>query len=98
MSPSPYVLDPTGGDLHAEAALLRARGSVTPVELPGGVTAWSIGRIDLVRRLLADPRVSKDPGRHWRAWRNGDIPDDWPLNPRSRATTWSTPTAPSTAG
>lgn len=80
MNPRPYVLDPTGADVHAEAALLRARGSVTPVELPGGVTAWSVGRVDLVRRLLADPCVSKDPTQHWRAWKNGDIPEDWPLN------------------
>jgi cytochrome P450 len=80
MTSGSYVLDPTGSDIHAEAALLRARGSVTPVELPGGVTAWSVGRVDLIRQLLADPRVSKDPSQHWRAWKNGDIPEDWPLN------------------
>ncbi|CCH31305.1 cytochrome P450 [Actinosynnema sp. NPDC047251] len=76
----PYRLDLTGHDIHAEGALLRDRGPVTRVELPGGVVAWSVNRIDLLRRLLADPRVSKDARRHWAAWRDAEVPDDWPLH------------------
>ncbi|SEG66925.1 Cytochrome P450 [Thermomonospora echinospora] len=75
----PLVLDPAGGDIHAEAAELRRRGAATQVELPGGVVAWAVTERDALRRLLADPRVSKDPYRHWPAWINGEIPQDWPL-------------------
>ncbi|GGP54852.1 cytochrome P450 family protein [Saccharothrix coeruleofusca] len=76
----PYVLDPTGRDIHREAAELRARGPATPVELPGGVRAWAITSAELIRRLLADPRVSKDAARHWPPWSAGEIPEDWPLH------------------
>ncbi|WP_367127306.1 cytochrome P450 [Saccharothrix sp. HUAS TT1] len=75
-----YVLDPTGRDIHAEAATLRELGAVVRVELPGGVVAWSVGRIDLLRRLLSDPRVSKDAFQHWSAMLAGEVPDDWPLH------------------
>ncbi|GHF24478.1 cytochrome P450 [Streptomyces mashuensis] len=33
----------------------------------------------LLKRLLTDPRVSKDPHRHWPAWINGEISPEWPL-------------------
>jgi cytochrome P450 len=35
------------------------------VELPGEVVAWSVTSQDLLRRLLSDPRVSKNPRQHW---------------------------------
>ena len=75
----PIPLDPAGGDMHGEAARIRARGRAVPVELPGGVVAWSVTDYALIRRLLTDPRVSKDPRRHWPAYINGEIPPDWPL-------------------
>lgn len=33
----------------------------------------------LLKELLTDPRVSKDPRQHWAAWANGEITPDWPL-------------------
>lgn len=75
----PVVLDRTGADVHAEAARLRSHGPVTPVVLPGDVRAWSVTGHDLVRRVLTDPRISKDPRRHWTAFANGQLDPDWPL-------------------
>jgi cytochrome P450 len=78
--PLPFTIDPAGRDVHGEAASLHERGAATLVELPGEVVAWAITGHDLLRRLLADPRVSKDPSLHWPKWINGEIPADWPLH------------------
>jgi 2-hydroxy-5-methyl-1-naphthoate 7-hydroxylase len=75
----PYPLDPTGTHLHEEEAMLRDRGPVTLVELPGGVVAWSVTSASLVRKLMADPRVSKDPRQHWPLSRDGTVGPSWPL-------------------
>ncbi|MDF2273437.1 cytochrome P450 [Streptomyces coacervatus] len=77
--PDPLVIDPTGRDIHGEAARIREHGPVTLVELPDGVAAWAVSSPDLLRRLLTDPRVSKDPRRHWTRWINGEIAPEWPL-------------------
>ncbi|MBC2908257.1 cytochrome P450 family protein [Streptomyces cupreus] len=77
--PRPLVIDPTGRDIHGEAARIRERGPVTLVELPDGVQAWAVSSPDLLKRLLTDPRVSKDPRRHWPRWINGEIAPEWPL-------------------
>jgi cytochrome P450 len=77
----PIVLDVQAHDIHAEGARVLAAGPAALVELPGGVQAWAVGRLDLLRTLLADPRVSKDARRHWAAWRRGEISERWPLFP-----------------
>lgn len=74
---APHVLDPEGGALHAEATYLRSRGAVVLVELPGGVRAWAPTEYAVLRGLLADARVSKDPDRHWPAWASGAYRDTW---------------------
>ncbi|MFF4830214.1 cytochrome P450 [Streptomyces sp. NPDC001315] len=75
----PVVLDPTGTNIHAEISRIREQGPVTQVVLPGGVTAWSITDADLVKRVMLDPRVSKDAELHWPAWISGEVPRTWPL-------------------
>ncbi|MEV7325193.1 cytochrome P450 [Streptomyces sp. NPDC093970] len=62
------ALDPFGSDIPAESARLRALGPLVPVELPGGIPAWAPTGYDVLRELILDPRVSKDPRRHWRLW------------------------------
>ncbi|WP_405852215.1 cytochrome P450 [Streptomyces sp. NBC_00090] len=75
----PYTLDGSAADIHGEAAALRAMGPAAPVELPGGVPAWSVTDPELVRRLLVHPHVSMDAHQHWPAYLNGALPADWPL-------------------
>ncbi|MGK5697088.1 cytochrome P450 family protein [Streptomyces sp. URMC 128] len=75
----PIVIDPTGRDIHGEATRIRERGPVTPVELPHGVPAWAVSSAPLLKRLLTDPRVSKDARRHWHRWLDGEVSPDWPL-------------------
>lgn len=78
---TPFVIDPTGRDVLGEAERIRALGPVTRVEMPDGVLAWAVSDQGLLRRLLVDPRVSKDAYRHWPAWIEGEISSDWPLFP-----------------
>ncbi|AUG79008.1 cytochrome P450 [Kitasatospora sp. MMS16-BH015] len=39
---------------------------------------WAITHHDALQRLLADPRIGKDP-RLWNEFREGRLPADWPL-------------------
>jgi 2-hydroxy-5-methyl-1-naphthoate 7-hydroxylase len=72
-------LDVNGSDIHSEGARLRALGAATQVELPGGVRVWAVTGHEPLRRILADPNVSKDAEQHWTAYVNGEIAEDWPL-------------------
>ncbi|MGW0735157.1 cytochrome P450 family protein [Streptomyces sp. NPDC002851] len=76
---SPVVIDPTGRDIHAEAARIRESGPMARVQLPGEVEAWAISDPALLKKLLTDARVSKDPRQHWPKWINGEISPEWPL-------------------
>ncbi|MEV8536639.1 cytochrome P450 [Streptomyces sp. NPDC051211] len=77
----PIAIDPSGRNVHAEAARLRELGPIVKVVLPGGVPGWAVAGHEALRELLADPRrVSKDAYRHWRAWIDGEVTHAWPLS------------------
>ncbi|WP_336082810.1 cytochrome P450 family protein [Nocardia sp. SSK8] len=78
MSLQPLALDLTGIDIQGENERIRERGPVTLVELMG-VPAWSVTDAELLKSLLADPRVSKDAAQHWGSFANGEVGADWPL-------------------
>jgi 2-hydroxy-5-methyl-1-naphthoate 7-hydroxylase len=76
---SPVVIDLAGTDIHAEGERIRAQGQVAQVELPGGVTAWSVTGYEAGKQVLTDQRFSKDARQHWTAFLNGEVSQDFPL-------------------
>lgn len=69
------TLDGGGGArLYAQADELRAAGPAVRVRLPEGVTAWSVTRGDVIRRLLSSDQVSKDARKSWPGYVPGAIP------------------------
>ncbi|MFE6055972.1 cytochrome P450 [Kitasatospora sp. NPDC056446] len=73
------VLDMTARDLHRQNAQLRAAGPAVRVELPDGIIAWSVTRSSVIRALAGDPRVSRDPYKHWPGL--AEVPEGWPMGP-----------------
>ncbi|MET9295192.1 cytochrome P450 [Streptomyces sp. NPDC003077] len=73
-------IDAAGQDIQGEAARIRRGGTAVPVELPGGVRAWAVADPAAIRHLFTSPDVSKDAVRHWPAWTNGEVPEDWALS------------------
>ncbi|WP_329453508.1 cytochrome P450 (plasmid) [Streptomyces sp. NBC_01724] len=76
----PFI-NPAPTDLHKDNRDLRDRGPATLVRLPGegNVLAWVITDQNLAWRLMDNDDVSKDASLHWPAYKNGQIPEDWPL-------------------
>jgi 2-hydroxy-5-methyl-1-naphthoate 7-hydroxylase len=75
----PFLIDPTGTDIPAEASRLRTAGPATQVQLPGlpgNFVTWAITDPGLAKRLMTHPGVSKD-AQQWH--RYGEIPREWPL-------------------
>lgn len=76
--PHPLVLDPTARRRSAEEDVLRSAEGPVLVDILGEA-AWAVGDPELLRRLLTDPRVSKDPRQHWPRFISGEIVGKWPL-------------------
>ena len=74
----PLVLDPTARRRAAEEEILHAAAGPVLVDVLGE-RAWAVADPDLLSRLLADRRVSKDPRQHWPRFIEGEIVGKWPL-------------------
>jgi 2-hydroxy-5-methyl-1-naphthoate 7-hydroxylase len=74
----PLVLDPTARRRGEEEKALHMADGPVLVDILGEL-AWAVADPDLLARLLADPRVSKDPRQHWPRFIEGEIVGKWPL-------------------
>ncbi|MEU4674758.1 cytochrome P450 [Amycolatopsis sp. NPDC023774] len=63
-------------------ARLREAGPVVPVRLPGDVPVWAVTTHAAVQEVLSgdDSRFGKHSS-HWRALRDGEVPEGWPFLP-----------------
>ena len=71
---TPIVLDTSGRRLYPQSDELRAAGPAVKVGLPGGLTAWSVSRGDVVKQLVTHPDVSKNPRTSWPGYLPGAQP------------------------
>jgi 2-hydroxy-5-methyl-1-naphthoate 7-hydroxylase len=78
MNLDPLVLDPTARRRGEEEKVLHMADGPVLVDILGEL-AWAIADPDLLARLLADSRVSKDPRQHWPRFIAGEIVGKWPL-------------------
>jgi 2-hydroxy-5-methyl-1-naphthoate 7-hydroxylase len=78
MNQDPLILDPTARRRAEEEELLHMAEGPVLVDILGE-RAWAVADPDLLARLLADPRVSKDPRQHWPRFIEGEIVGKWPL-------------------
>ncbi|RCV49791.1 cytochrome P450 family protein [Marinitenerispora sediminis] len=74
----PVVLDPSARDMQGQAARLRELGPVVRVRLPEGVEAWAVTRHAEVQEVLSGRRFARNY-RNWRAWQQGEVPEDSPV-------------------
>lgn len=78
MHQDPFVLDPTARRRAEEEKVLHMADGPVLVDILGE-HAWAVADPDLLARLLADSRVSKDPRQHWPRFIAGEIVGKWPL-------------------
>lgn len=68
-------LDSRGGRcMYEQIDRLRAAGPATPVELPDGISAWSVTRGDVAKRLLTHPGVSRNLKKNVPGYEPGEVP------------------------
>ncbi|WP_063045515.1 hypothetical protein [Nocardia pseudovaccinii] len=72
---------PTDGETVIETyERIARRGAMVPVELTGGVAAWSAASYQAVSEVLAgDGTLFSKSAKNCPALHNGTIPADWPM-------------------
>ncbi|MGA4843725.1 cytochrome P450 [Streptomyces sp. G45] len=71
-------LDEYAADVPAQGHRIRALGPLVPVELPGSVRAWATADHAVANAVFRTRGFVKNP-RLWSAYRDGELPDGWPL-------------------